>query len=372
MISGGHDDAGLPDLAAMIIAGSDGRMHSARPKPLHLLCGRPMVRYVLDAVDGLVGGRIVVVARTGGDDMAKRLTTIAADARLVVVEQQAVGGSGDAVATGLHPFAQDLDDDDDIVILRADMPLLRPETVAELVRTHRHSSMTATMLVVDVDDAPTAPRLVADRHGEPARLVPPDALDGRQADTAAAGAYCFRRSLLAPALRRVVPDPDGMVALEGIIEVLTEAGHRIGTVACDDPTESSVVDDRLQLADAEAAIRDRTNRYWMAHGVTMVDPARITIDATVSLAPDVTLFPGTMLQGATVVGAGAEIGPDTRLVDCAIASGARVEMTSGRDAEVGPGAHVGPFAVLEPGSSIAEGVVTGPFHQATADQHEDS
>jgi bifunctional UDP-N-acetylglucosamine pyrophosphorylase/glucosamine-1-phosphate N-acetyltransferase len=97
----------------------------------------------------------------------------------------------------------------------------------------------------------------------------------------------------------------------------------------------------------------------------MVDPDRTYIDTTVELAPDVSLFPGTLLQGRTVVGEGAEIGPDTRLVDCAVGAGARVEKTMARDAEVGPGAHVGPFAVLHPGAQVDSDTVTGPFYTAS-------
>jgi bifunctional UDP-N-acetylglucosamine pyrophosphorylase/glucosamine-1-phosphate N-acetyltransferase len=97
----------------------------------------------------------------------------------------------------------------------------------------------------------------------------------------------------------------------------------------------------------------------------MLDPDRTYIDATVRLAPDVTIFPGTLLQGATTVGEGAEIGPDTRLVDCTIGAGAVVEHTVGRHASVGARAVVGPFAVLEPGAHVAPGERTGSFYTAT-------
>ena len=98
----------------------------------------------------------------------------------------------------------------------------------------------------------------------------------------------------------------------------------------------------------------------------MVDPANTYLDATVQLGADVTLFPGTILQGATIVGAGAEIGPHTRLVDCVVGAGAVVEQSNGRDAEIGADAVVGPFAALAPGASIPSGTVTGPFYAATA------
>ena len=99
----------------------------------------------------------------------------------------------------------------------------------------------------------------------------------------------------------------------------------------------------------------------------MLDPDRTYIDATVELAPDVTLFPGSVLQGATVIGEGAEIGPNTRLVECTVAARAVVEETVGRHADIGAAAIVGPYAFLEPGSHVAPGTRTGPFYTATAE-----
>jgi bifunctional UDP-N-acetylglucosamine pyrophosphorylase/glucosamine-1-phosphate N-acetyltransferase len=96
----------------------------------------------------------------------------------------------------------------------------------------------------------------------------------------------------------------------------------------------------------------------------MVDPERTYIDTTVSLAADVTIFPDVILQGRTAVGEAVEIGPNTRLVDCAVGARARLEQTTGRDAEVGPDAVVGPFAYLPPGSTVASGLVTGSFYTA--------
>jgi bifunctional UDP-N-acetylglucosamine pyrophosphorylase/glucosamine-1-phosphate N-acetyltransferase len=179
--------------------------------------------------------------------------------------------------------------------------------------------------------------------------------------------YCFRRSILGPALRRLVPDnSQGELYLTDVIAVLREAGYPIATVVATDARETAGVNDRAQLASAEAALRARTNRRWLDAGVAMVDPLTTYIDATVTLAPDVTIFPNTMLQGATVVAHGAEIGPDTHLVDCMVGSGAVVRQTWGEDAEIGVGAVVGPFASLGPGASVADGERTGPFYAAPA------
>ncbi|HUS60747.1 MAG TPA: hypothetical protein VMY34_01035, partial [Acidimicrobiales bacterium] len=184
--------------------------------------------------------------------------------------------------------------------------------------------------------------------------------------------YCFRRSLLAPALRRLSPEnAQGEYYLTDVIEVLYEAGYRVTSMVAADAMETAGVNDRAQLAIAEAELRDRTNDRWMLAGVTMLDPERTYVDATVRLAPDVTIFPGSILQGDTSIGAGAEIGPSTRLVDCIVGEGACVEHTVARQAEIGERAHVGPYAVLGPGSRVAAGAVTGPFFDADGDDEGD-
>ena len=96
-------------------------------------------------------------------------------------------------------------------------------------------------------------------------------------------------------------------------------GHRIGTVQAPED-ETHGVNDRWQLALAERELRSRTNRHWLLNGVTMLDPRQTFIDVTVQLGRDVTLYPGTILQGNTVIGDGCEIGPDARLVDCVVAA----------------------------------------------------
>lgn len=352
--------------AAMILAAAgEERMRSSRPKPVHLLCGRPMVQYVIDSLSGIDVDRIVVVVGEGAELVTKKLSETAADPRLVFAEQRSPRGSAETALVGLDVFHDDLGDDD-IVVLPGNVPLLRPDAVAALMEHHRATHAAATILAIGVDTSSTFGRIVPGRDpGTAARITAgSDRYD--ESWLGDGGVYCFRRSLLAPAIRRLRPHPEsGLYLLSEVVEVLTDAGHRVDVFDAGEPEDLQPVDDRTQLAAAEATIRGRTNRHWMQRGVTMVDPARTYIDTTVQLAADVTLFPGTILQGATVVGVGAEIGPDTRLIDCAVGAGARVEKTMGRDAEVGDDARVGPFAVLDPGAQVASAAVTGPFYHAT-------
>lgn len=346
-------------------------MRSSRPKPLHLLCGRAMVLYVLDSLTTCEMRRAVVVVGHGAERVTKKLLDAAPEVSLEFVEQSVQRGTGDAVGVALTAFSADeLDDTEaDILVLPGDTPLLRPSTIAALVDLHRDSDAACTVLTARLPDATGYGRIVRGRDDRVDRIV--EHRDATEDELAISevntSIYCFRASVLGPALRRISPEnSQGEYYLTDVIAVLAGAGYRVSALAVDDPAETQGVNDRLQLAVAEAELRRRTNEAWMSQGVTMVDPVRTYVDATVVLAPDVTLFPGTILQGQCVVGAGAELGPSTRLVDCVVGPGAIVENTVGRDAEIGADAHLGPYAVLQPGSSVAAGARPGPFYTAVS------
>ena len=342
-------------------------MRSARPKPLHLLCGRAMVLYVLDSLGDCDVDKAVVVVGHGADQVTKKLQEAAGDLKLEFVEQHTQRGTGDAVSVALTAFAEDDLDDSDVIVLPGDTPLLRAGTIATLVREHRASGAACTVLTAESDDATGYGRIVRGKDDHVARIVEerdctPEERSITEWNTSI---YCFRRSVLAPALRRITPEnSQGEYYLTDVVEVLTDAGYAVVPVVTRDDSEAQGINDRRQLARAEAELRRRTNEAWQGQGVTLVDPDRTYIDATVRLAPDVTIFPGTLLQGDTVVGEGAELGPDTHLVDCVVGARAAVRQTVGRQADVGVGADVGPFAVLEPGSNVPPGARTGPFYTA--------
>lgn len=355
-------------ISAIILAAGEGtRMRSDRPKPIHMVCGRPMVMHVLHALADLPIQRTVVVVGHGAERVTKKVQEQSpSNLHVSFVEQRIQRGTGDAVIVGLTAFPDDdVDDTSTVVVLPGDTPLLRGATLAALVAVHEESGNGATLLSARLADPNGYGRVVRGRDGRVLRIVEHrDATDEDQAiDEVNTSIYCFRRDLLGPALRRLSPDnSQGEYYLTDVIAVLASAGYPIGAVVADDPVETQGVNDRAQLAAAEAELRARTNQRWLLAGVTMLAPAQTFLDVTVELGRDVTLYPGTLLQGRTVIGRGCDIGPDTRLVDCIVGDGAIVEHTVGRDAEIGVGAHVGPYAALGPGSSVPSGTTTGPFY----------
>ena len=347
-------------------------MRSARPKPLHRLCGRPMILHVLDALAELPVHKVVVVVGHRGEWVTKTLTDHAPPSLSIeFVEQREQSGTADALAVGITALPERLvDEDGDVVVLPGDTPLVRPPTLAALVRHHRITGAAATLLTAVLADPTGYDRVVRGKDDAFVGVVEDADLrdDDVSVDEVATPVHCLRHAVLAAALRRVPPiGHTGEHPLTGVYAVLHDAGYRVESLVLPDPMEAAGVNDRAQLAVAEAELRDRINERWMRRGVTMWDPERTYVDAGVNLEPDVVLLPGVVLQGDCSVASGAEIGPDCHLVDTTVGPGARVTKSSCVRAVIGEEAEVGPFAVLGPGANVAERAVVEPFTRLGAD-----
>jgi bifunctional UDP-N-acetylglucosamine pyrophosphorylase / glucosamine-1-phosphate N-acetyltransferase len=307
-------------LSAVVLAAGEGtRMRSETPKVLHPLCGQPMLLHVIGALVALPLERIVVVVGHGAERVTKTLQEqLATEMPVEFVEQRVQRGTGDAASVALTAGVFDLDAEDDLLVVPGDAPLLRAETLAALARAHRETDAAATVLTAVLDRPAGYGRIVRDESGEVEHVVEqadatPEELEIHEISTSI---YCFRRGLLAPALRRLSPEnAQGEYYLTDAVSVLKETGHAVVAVVAEDPNETVGINDRAQLAEVEAALRRRINERWMREGVSMTDPERTYVDATVELEPDVHLLPGTTLEGRTVIGAGSVVGPDTHLTD---------------------------------------------------------
>ncbi|MDP8936882.1 MAG: NTP transferase domain-containing protein, partial [Actinomycetota bacterium] len=261
----------------VLAAGEGTRMRSTRPKPLHLLCGRAMLLHILDAMAEVPVERAVVVVGHGAERVTKKLIDEGpGDLAIDFVEQRVQRGTGDALMVGLSAVPDDDPDDEDdaeVVVVPGDAPLIRPATLAQLVRAHRERGAAATLLSARLSEPEGYGRVVRGRDGGVLRIVEEVEAgpEEKAIDEVATSIYCFRRSLMAPALRRLTPENrQGEYYLTDVIEVLAAAGHPVGSLVVDDPNEVVGVNDRAQLAVAEAELRRRINQRWMSQGVTMV------------------------------------------------------------------------------------------------------
>ncbi len=345
-------------------------MRSSRPKPLHQLCGRPMVLYVMDAAaDEDVRALVVVVGH--GATWVEKSVRESADpgVSLTFVEQAEQLGTGHAVSVAL-PAVSDVigGTDGDVLILPGDTPLLRAGTVRALLARHREGQAALTVLSADVDDPTGYGRVVRAKDGTVARIVEErDASDAereiREVNTAI---MVVRHSVLGPALRRVGRhNAQNEYYLTDLVAELHDAGHVTDAMLIGDPADAAGVNDRAQLAAAEAVLRQRINDRWMQRGVTMWDPARTYVDADVVLAAEVSLLPGTVLKGRCSVERGAQIGPNAVLVDSSVGEGAVVGVVDATRARIGADARVGSFVVLAPGAVVDPGADIAPFTHLT-------
>jgi bifunctional UDP-N-acetylglucosamine pyrophosphorylase/glucosamine-1-phosphate N-acetyltransferase len=365
----------MPVSAIVLAAGEGTRMRSERPKPLHPICGRPMVLHVIHALADLEVDKTVVVVGHRSDAVRSKVSTLAPHwAKVAFTEQRHQLGTGDAVAVGLTELDHEIDGDEaphTIVVVPGDTPLLRAETLSDLCATHMSQGLAATALTTRMDDPTGYGRIVRGKDGRVLRIVEQrDATaEERQIDEVGTSIYAFRADLLGPALRLITPhNAQGEYYLTDVLEVLAGMGHRVGTVEADN-AEVQGVNDRWQLALAERELRSRTNRHWLLNGVTMHDPRQVFIDVTVEIGRDVTLLPGTMLHGTTTVDDGCEIGPGSRLTDTVVEAGAVIEHTVAVGAKIGAGAAVGPYAHLRSGAVVVAGERTGAFYTAGGDEH---
>ena len=341
--------------AVVLAAGKGTRFKSDLPKVLHTAAGRTMLRWVLEALRPLDLDRVVVVVGHQADTVAAEAEAAGLGGLRTVV-QSPQNGTGHAVRIALESGA--LDGMDDVVVLPGDGPLLTTEVLADLLERHGGG---VTMLTAELDNPTGYGRVLRDGDGAVIGVVEhrDASQEQRRIREVNTSIYAFAREPLAQALTALTADNDqGEEYLTDVVGSLATLGVQAQPAPADVVTG---VNDRAQLAAAAALLRHRILDQHMRNGVTVVDPATTYVGGDVALETDVVLLPGTHLEGATRIGAGAVIGPDTRMVDSVAEAGATVTYSVVLDASIGPQATVGPFSYLRPGTRLEHKAKAGAF-----------
>jgi len=341
--------------AVILAAGLGTRMVSTTPKALHRLGGIPLVvwaeRACREATDR---PPVVVIGPEGGQVRA----ALPGDVRFV--EQQSRLGTGHALlqTEGLLHGSGDL-----VLIVTADMPLLRSETLRQLVGVQRESSGPMTLVTVIAPDPRGFGRVLRESQGRVVAVVEEAVASDQQLETRELNAslYCIDAAWLWSHLPRLTPSATGEIYLTDLVAQAAQEAGGVASIRVEDPDEVIGINNRQHLAQAEAALRRRINREWMLAGVTLADPETTYIEASVRLEPDIEILPNTRLQGATSVGRASIIGPNTVVRDSTIGPDCRVEQSVVEGAVLEEEVHVGPFAHLRPGARLERGVHMGNF-----------
>ena len=339
---------------AVLAAGKGTRMKSALPKVLQPLAGATLVERVLASARNLAPERRVLIVGHQADRVEQQLSHVEG---LEFVLQQPQNGTGHAVQQLIAPLQSF---SGELLVLNGDVPLLRPETIEQLVETHRNSGADVTLLTARLEDPTGYGRVFADENGCVSAIVEHRdcSVEQRNNNLTNAGIYCFNWERLAAVLPQLSTDNDqGELYLTDTVAMLERAMH----VEVADADEVNGINNRRQLAQCETLLQQRLRDHWMDEGVTFVDPGSCTLSEDCRFGRDVVIEPQTHLRGACSIGDHCRLGPGSLLEDCELADNVTVLHSVIRDARVARDVAIGPFAHLRPAADIGEGCRIGNF-----------
>lgn len=346
----------MKSTAILLAAGQGTRMKSSLPKVLHPIAGKPMIWHALRAIQQSTTEKPVVVVGHGADEVKAWLGE---SAQTVLQEPQL--GTGHAVmqAESLLKGKNDL-----VVVCYSDMPLLRGETLQQLVETQEKNSGPISMLTVIADDPRGFGRVIRRNDGSVEAIVEeyvatPEQLRVRELNV---GGYCFDANWLWDALHRIPKNPQkGEYYLTDTVELATRDGLSVQATVMDDLEETIGINTRAHLAEVEAAMRRRITQEHMLNGVTMMDPASTYIEVDVKIGRDTILMPNTYLHGKTEIGEANVIGPNTIIRDSKIGDRCKILASVMEGATLEDDVDMGPFARLRKGAHLGRRVHMGNF-----------
>jgi len=345
--------------AIILAAGKGTRMRSKRAKVLHPVCGRPVVGYVISAVEALSPAEVIIVVSDPAvpEALSKEGRTF--------VEQPEPLGTGHALLQAQGRATAPV-----LLVLPGDLPLLTPGVLAELVDRHEETGSDLTVLSMVVPAPGSYWRIVRDSEGRPVRIVEArdasrDELGITEVNT---GIYCVRNeAFLWETLSGLgAENAQQEYYLTDLVARYSQAGKSVSAVVAPDPDTVMGVNSQSELSRAERIMRGRIAEAMMDRGVRIIDPESTYLEPGVKVGRDTVIHPGTHLRGATMIGEDCEIGPDTWIEDSTVEDGSRVRYSVLEKARVRKGSSVGPYAHLRPGADIGPNVRIGNFVEVKA------
>lgn len=344
------------DFAAVVLAAGEGtRMKSEVPKVLHKICGVPMLGHVISQAKKAGAKRVIVVVGRGAEEVKRAF----AEQEVEFVLQAEQKGTGHALMQ-----AEDaVKSEDTVLVLYGDMPLITAETLKSLFEFHARNQAAATVMTARVKDPSGYGRVIKEGNRVLAIREEKDASpEERAIDEINSGIYCFNREKVFNALEQVNNDNvQGEYYLTDVVEILNRQGEKVLAFEAQDPDEVQGVNDRNQLAQAQAIMQKRIIRSLMARGVTFLNPDTCVVDEGVEIGRDTVIYPGVILEGKTRIGEGCTILGYTRIIDSVVGNRVEITMSHIRESVVEDGVKIGPFVNLRPGTHLMAGVKVGDF-----------
>lgn len=341
----------------VLAAGQGTRMKSKLQKVLHPVCGRAMVEHVLEAVSATEPRRTVLVVGRQADQVRARLGE-----RVEYAQQDEQLGTGHAVLQA-KALLQGDEAVQTVLVVYGDTPLLRGETLRQLLELHHQRRPAITMLTVHAKEPAGYGRILRDERGRVRGIVEEASATPEQKRISEinSGVYCFRADWLWSNLSRLSLSPKGEYYLTDLVALAVEQGEGVETSTLPEESEALGVNDRVQLAFVERLMRERILTQLMLSGVTVIDPATTYVEAGVVVGQDTVIHPHTHLRGQTRIGVDCQVGPGTIVEDSTVGDRCRLFASVLEGAMVEDDVVMGPYCHLRPGAHLAKGVEMGNF-----------
>jgi bifunctional UDP-N-acetylglucosamine pyrophosphorylase/glucosamine-1-phosphate N-acetyltransferase len=315
-----------------------------------------MVVHVADAARQVGAAKIVLVIGHGRQNVEELFTP--GEVEFAIQEEQL--GTGHALMQARDKVIQD----ETIVVLAGDTPLLQAITLQGLIDHHIASGAEATVLSTNVEDPYGYGRIVRDANGSFQAII--EEKDANEAEKPIheinSGMYCLQVKNAFAALADIkATNAQGEYYLTDVLQILKDKGEKVEICRLDAQEDMYGINDRVQMARAEEILRRRKNEQLMRNGVTIIDPRSTFIDNEVEIANDTIIYPGTLIEGRTIIGSGCEIGPGTRITSSTIGNNVLIENSRIKEAQIGDACTIGPFAYLRPQAVLHKGVKVGDF-----------
>ncbi len=342
--------------ALILAAGQGKRIKSDLPKVLHKVCGKEMVKHVIDTVKKAGIDDIDLIIGKGAE-LVKENTKDTGVEYSIQTEQL---GTGHAVKCAKN-FLENKNGV--VAVLCGDTPLIQQDTIEKLINSHIENKNAATILTAMVDDPTGYGRIVRDESNNVLKIVEhkdcnEEELKIKEMNSAI---YCFDIELLVDALEKINNDNNqGEYYLTDVIGIFKAEGKTVGAVVTD-IEETIGVNSRVQLAEAEEILRKRINLKHMENGVTLIDPKTTYIGADVEIGKDTIIYPNNILEGKTVIGDNCLLYQNSRIKDSIIGENVDIQSSVILESKIGDNTTVGPFAYIRPESIIGKSTRIGDF-----------
>jgi len=348
------------NMSIILAAGEGTRMKSDTPKTLHKVCGKEMIKYVVEAAQNSGIEKNIVVLGHGKEKVGHNIK----DSGVITVEQPIGNGAPYGTGYAVMVASDYINDDDTVVILCGDGPLIRKESLTSFIKYHVENNYAASIMTSFLDNPKGYGRIVRNADSTISNIIEEkDASEEiKRIKEINTGILCFQGKLIKYALKKIDTDNSQKeYYLTDTVKVLNKEGLKVGGWILEDATDIKAVNDRVQLSEVTKIMQERINKKHMVSGVTIIDPENTYIDDSVVIGNDTVIYPGTYLEEGTTIGSHCTIGPNTRIINSTVKNNVTVESSKVIEASIDEGTTVGPFAYLRPGSILGKNVKIGDF-----------